>query len=59
MSPQPAQATTSYKGVLDSQELHTIASVLLARRAEYNLKSPRGRFLGDKFSCEDKARLEA
>jgi hypothetical protein len=38
--PQPAQDTTSYKGVLDSKELHTIASILLARRAKNNLNSP-------------------
>ena len=41
---RPAQDATSYKGVLDSKELHTIASVLLARRAKNNLNSPRGRF---------------
>ena len=58
-NPQPAQAKTSYKGVLDSKELHTIASVLLARRAENNLNSPHGRFSSDKFSCEEEARLES
>ena len=55
---RPAQDTTSYKGVLDSKELHTISSVFLARRAKNNLNSPRGRFLSDKFSREKEARLE-
>jgi len=54
----PAQNTTSYKGVLDSKELHTISSVFLARRAKNNLNSPHGRFSSDKFSCETEARLE-
>ena len=44
------QDTTSYKGVLDSKELHKIASVLLARRVKDNLNSPRGQFSSDKFS---------
>ena len=44
--------------VLDSKELHTIASILLARRAKNNLNSPRGRFLSDKFSRDEEARLE-
>jgi hypothetical protein len=56
MNPQPAQAMTSFKGTLDSQELHTIASILLASRAENNLYSPRGRFLSDLFLCEEEAR---
>ncbi len=38
-----AQATTSYKGVLDSEELHTLSSKLLAIK-ENNLNSPHGRF---------------
>ena len=54
-----ASTTTSYKGVLDSKELHTIASVLLARRAKNNLNSPRGRFSSDKFSRDEEARLES
>ena len=44
--------------LLDSKKLHTIASVLLARRAKNNLNSPRGRFSSDKFSCDEEARLE-
>jgi hypothetical protein len=47
------QDTTSYKGVLDSKKLHTIASVLLARRAKNNLNSPRGRFSSEKISCDE------
>jgi hypothetical protein len=38
-----AQATNSYKGVLDSEELHTLSSKHLAIK-ENNLNSPRGRF---------------
>ena len=53
------QDTTSYKGVLDSKKLHTIASILLARRAKNNLNSPRGRFSSDKFSRDEEARLES
>jgi hypothetical protein len=41
--PHKAQATTSYKGVLDSEELHTLSSKLLAIK-ENNLNSPCGRF---------------
>ncbi len=55
---RPAQDTTSYKGVLDTKELHTISIVLLARRAKNNLNSPHGRFSSDKFSREKEARLE-
>ena len=44
--------------LLDSKKLHTIASVLLARRAKNNLNSPRGRFSSDKFSRDEEARLE-
>ncbi len=55
--PHKAQATTSYKGVLDSEELHTLSSKLLVI-VENNLNSPRGRFSSDKFSSEVKARLE-
>ena len=55
--PNEAHATTSYKGVLDSQVLHTISSEHLAMR-ENNLNSPRGRFSSDKFSGKAKARLE-
>jgi len=47
-----------YTILLDSKELHTIASVLLARRAKNNLNSPRGRFSSDKFSRDEEARLE-
>ena len=56
-NPQTTQAMTSYKGVLDSQELHTIASKLSASRAKNNLNSPRGSFSSDKFSSEVEARL--
>ena len=52
-----AHATTSYKGVLDSQVLHTISSEHLAKK-ENNLNSPHGRFSSDKFSCKRNARLE-
>jgi hypothetical protein len=38
-----AQAMTSYKGVLDSEELHTLSSGLLAIK-ENNLNSQCGRF---------------
>ena len=55
--PHTTQTTTSYKGVLDSGELHTISSEFLAK-AENNLNSPRGRFSGDKFSSVRRARLE-
>ncbi len=41
--PHKAQARTSYKGVLDSEELHTLSSEHLAIK-ENNLNSPRGRF---------------
>jgi hypothetical protein len=41
--PHKAQATTSYKGVLDSEELHTLSSKHLAIK-ESNLNSPHGRF---------------
>ncbi len=41
--PHKAQATTSYKGVLDSEELHTLSSEHLAIK-ENNLNSPHGRF---------------
>jgi hypothetical protein len=44
--------------LLDSKELHTIASVLLARRAKNNSNSPCGRFSSDKFSRDEEARLE-
>ena len=40
---------TRCKGVLDSQEIHTIAIILLASRVENN----------DKFLCEEEARLES
>ena len=56
--PNGAHAMTSYKGVLDSQVLHTISSEHLAKK-ENNLNSPRGRFSSDKFSCKRKARLDA
>jgi hypothetical protein len=36
-----------------------IASILLAIRVENNLKTPCGRFLSDKFLCEEEARLES
>jgi hypothetical protein len=41
--PHNAQARTSYKAVLDSEELHTLSSELLAIK-ENNLNSPRGKF---------------
>jgi hypothetical protein len=41
--PHKAQATTSYKDVLDSEELYTLSSKLLGIK-ENNLNSPRGRF---------------
>ena len=41
--PHKAQATTSYKGVLDSEDLHTLSSKLLAIK-ENNLNSTHGRF---------------
>jgi hypothetical protein len=46
--PHKAQARTSYKGVLDSEELHTLPSKLLAMM-ENNLNSPRGRFPSEVF----------
>ncbi len=54
--PHRAQATTSYKGVLNSEELHTISSKLLAKM-ENNLNSPHGRSPNKKFSSEE-ARLD-
>jgi hypothetical protein len=54
--PHKAQATTSYKGVLNSKELHTLSSKLLAKM-ENNLNSPRGRFPSKRFSSEE-ARLD-
>jgi hypothetical protein len=41
--PHKAQAKTSYKGVLDSEELHTLSSKHLVIK-ENNLNSPHGRF---------------
>ncbi len=55
--PHIAQATTSYKGVLDSERIHTLSSELLA--IEENISNPpRGRFLYDKFLGKAKARLD-
>ncbi len=50
--PHKAQATTSYKDVLDSEELHTLSSKLLAMK-EINFNSPCGRFPSERFSCEE------
>jgi hypothetical protein len=55
--PHTAQATTSYKGVLDSERLHTLSSKLLAIK-ENILNPPRGRFSYDKFLGKAKARLD-
>jgi hypothetical protein len=55
--PHTAQATTSYKGVLDSKRLHTLSSKLLAIK-ENILNPPCGRFLYDKFLGKAKARLD-
>jgi hypothetical protein len=55
--PHTAQATTSYKGVLDSERLHTLSSKLLAIK-ENILNPPRRRFLYDKFLGKAKARLD-
>jgi hypothetical protein len=55
--PHKAQVTTSYMGVLDSEELHTLSREILAI-VENNLNSPRKRFSSNKFSSEVKARLE-
>ena len=41
--------------LLDSKELHTIASVLLARRAKNDSNSPGGRVSSDNFSRDEEA----
>ncbi len=55
--PHKSQAMLSYKGVLDSEELHTLSSKLLAKM-ENNLNSPRGRFPSDRFLSDVGARLD-
>ncbi len=52
MKPHKAQATTSYKGVLDPEGLHTLSRKLLVEM-ENNINSPHGRFPRERFSCKE------